>query len=75
MSKLFVFSKAAVRGIIASVMVLIFISIIATLIINPESLNAEKNQVIGLIIGVLVSKLDIVVSFYFNLNQEKTDNE
>jgi uncharacterized membrane-anchored protein len=66
---------ANVRGLITSVILAMFGSVLITFIVNPSALNPEKNQAINIIIGVLIIELKNAISFYFNQSADKQQEE
>lgn len=67
--------SANVRGVITSVLLAMFLGVLATFIVNPGALNPEKNQAINIIIGFLIGELKNAISFYFNQSGDKQEAE
>lgn len=65
--------SANVRGVITSVLLTMFLGVLATFIVNPGALNPEKNQAINIIIGFLIGELKNAISFYFNQSSDKQE--
>lgn len=53
------------RSIIALLYLFIFTAIVISLIVNPKSLNLEKNPIISIMIGALITFNKEVISYFF----------
>lgn len=53
------------RTISALIVIFLFTMIVITFIINPKALNTENNGMIGIVIGMIITKFGDVVNNYF----------
>lgn len=58
------------RTISAITVIFLFVLIVLTFIINPNALDTKNNGMIGIVIGMVITKFGDVVNNYFRKAQE-----
>lgn len=62
-------NNANIRGLIAIFCILLLGVLLTALIVNPNSLNPETNQIINVLVGSLMTIITGIFNYFFQKNE------
>ena len=68
--------KSVLPFIVGVTVVLSFVAVVVSLIVNPKSLDSKTNMTIGMIVGTVNTLMSLIAGYYFTrVNQSAEKSE